>query len=143
VLDNRTTAMTGHQPHPGTGETASGEKTIDIDIEKIAYACGAEKVVTIDPYRIKESIQKLKPLKGKKGVRVIIAKRGCIFVDKRKKGKFYVDAEKCTECKACMQINCPAIIFRENKAEISVHCTGCGICAEICPAGAIKPSTKV
>ncbi len=138
ILDNRTTAMTGHQPHPGAGITAGGEKTVDIDIEKIAYACGAKQVVTIDPYRINESVQKLKGLKGKKGVRVIIAKRGCIFIEKRKKEKFRVDAEKCTGCKACMQINCPAITFRENKAEISVHCTGCGICAEICPAGAIK-----
>jgi len=137
VLDNRTTAMTGHQPHPGTGITAGGEKTVDLDIEKIAYACGAEQVVTIDPYRINESILKLKELKGKKGVRVIIAKRGCIFVGERRKERFRIDVEKCTGCKVCMQINCPAITFTEKKAEISVYCTGCGICAEICPAGAI------
>ncbi|MBN1444580.1 MAG: indolepyruvate ferredoxin oxidoreductase subunit alpha [Candidatus Omnitrophica bacterium] len=143
ILDNRTTAMTGHQPHPGTGITAGGEKSAGIDIEKIAYACGAEKVVTIDPYRIKESVQKLKALKGKKGVRVIIAKRGCIFVERKQKEKFRVDAEKCTGCKICMQINCPAITFKENKAAISLYCTGCGICAEICPAGAIKKYEKM
>jgi indolepyruvate ferredoxin oxidoreductase, alpha subunit len=140
ILDNRTTAMTGHQPHPGTGLTAGGEKNIDIDIEKLAYACGADSVTTIDPYKIKESIEKLKPLKGKKGVRVIIAKRECIFVAREKRERLQVIAEECTGCKICLQIKCPAITFENNKAVISDYCTGCGICAEICPFDAIKES---
>jgi indolepyruvate ferredoxin oxidoreductase, alpha subunit len=141
ILDNRTTAMTGHQPHPGTGVTAGGEKNVDIDIEKLAYACGADSVTTIDPYRIKESIEKLKPLKGKKGVRVIIAKRECIFVDREKRNKLQVVAEKCTGCKICLMLKCPALIFENKKAVIiSNYCNNCGMCAEVCPFDAIKES---
>ncbi|MCM8761701.1 MAG: indolepyruvate ferredoxin oxidoreductase subunit alpha [Candidatus Omnitrophica bacterium] len=138
ILDNRTTAMTGHQPHPGVGITASGEKTIDINIEKLASICGAEKVVVIDPYRIKESIKILKEIKDMKGVRVIVAKRPCIFVEKQDGTKFKVDSEKCKGCKLCLEIMCPAICLTNGKAEISVYCNGCGICEEICPYGAIK-----
>ena len=138
ILDNRTTAMTGHQPHPGVGITATGEKTIDIDIEKLALVCGADKVVFIDPYRIKNSIKKLKEVKNTKGLRVIIAKRPCIFVEKQTGIRFKVDKEKCKGCKVCLEIMCPAISFKEGKAEISVYCNGCGMCAEICPSGAIE-----
>lgn len=138
ILDNRTTAMTGHQPHPGTGITASGEHTVDIDIEKLAYICGAESVVTIDPYKIAESVGKLKEVKAKKGVRVIIARCGCIFAGGKNGAIFFVEKEKCTGCKLCLQIKCPAITFENGKAVITKQCSGCGICAEICPAQAIK-----
>jgi len=138
ILDNRTTAMTGHQPHPGVGITASGEKTIDIDIEKLTSICGADKVVVIDPYRIKESIDRLKEIKDMKGVRVIVAKRPCIFIEKQAVKKFKVDNEKCKGCRLCLEIMCPAISFINGKAEISIYCNGCGICEEICPFGAIK-----
>jgi len=142
VLDNRTTAMTGHQPHPGTGITAGGMKSVDINLEKLAYACGADVVVTIDPYRIEESVKKLKHLKEAKGVRVIIAKRACIFAEKKSRSKFAVDPEKCRGCKICMQIQCPALSFKDGKAEISLYCNGCGMCAEICPFEAIKIEGK-
>lgn len=138
ILDNRTTGMTGHQPHPGTGVNAKGEKTIDIDLEKLVYTCGAQKVVVIDPYKIKESIEKLKILKDIKGIRVIIARRGCIFVEKHRTIRFKIDKDKCKGCKACLELMCPAISFKEGKAEISVYCNGCGMCAEICPFDAIK-----
>ena len=138
ILDNRTTAMTGHQPHPGVGITATGEKTIDIDLEKLALVCGADKVVVIDPYSIKDSIKKLKEVKDTKGLRVIVAKRPCIFVEKQTGIRFKVDKEKCKGCKLCLEIMCPAISFKEGKAEISVYCNGCGMCAEICPFGVIE-----
>jgi len=142
ILDNRTTAMTGHQPHPGTGTTAAGEKTLDIDMEKLAYACGASEVVTIDPYKIKESVEKLKKLREGKGVRVIISRRECVFVGKNTAVKFFVDAEKCTGCKLCMQIKCPAITFEDGKAKITSQCSGCGICAEVCTFDAIGKGEK-
>jgi len=138
ILDNRTTAMTGHQPHPGTGETAMGGKNAYIDLEKLVAACGADRVVTIDPYRIKDSVEKLEKIKEEKGVRVIISRRSCIFVEKKSVTPFYVDTAKCTGCRLCMQIKCPAITFGEGKAKITRQCNGCGICAEICPLGSIR-----
>ncbi|MCK9265518.1 indolepyruvate ferredoxin oxidoreductase subunit alpha [bacterium] len=138
ILDNRTTAMTGHQPHPGTGETAIGEPTININLEQLILAMGIEKVITVDPYFIKESIEKLKNFKDYKGVRVIIFKRNCIFVGKQPKKQFFVDKNKCTGCKLCLQLKCPAIIFKDGKAEITNQCSGCGICVEICPFNSIE-----
>ncbi len=143
ILDNRTTAMTGHQPHPGTGTTASGEKTININIEQLALISGANKVITLDPYLINESIEKLKHFKESKGVRVVIFKRECIFVARAPITKFYVDKEKCTGCKLCLQVKCPAIVFSNGKAEITNQCIGCSICAEICPFNAIQEKDNV
>lgn len=142
ILDNRTTAMTGHQPHPGTGITAEGKKTIDIDLEKLSYVSGAKKVMVIDPYRIKESIERLKEIKDIKGVRVIVAKRPCIFVEKTAGVKFKIVSEKCKGCKLCLEIMCPAISFIDNRAQISLYCNGCGMCKEICPSGAIEKYEK-
>jgi indolepyruvate ferredoxin oxidoreductase alpha subunit len=138
ILDNRTTAMTGHQPHPGTGKTASGEMTSGIDMEKLALACGASTVVTIDPYNIKESVAKLQKVRESGGLRVIISRRGCIFTSPRTADRFCVDSESCRGCRLCMQIKCPAITFEEKKARITSQCSGCGICAEICTFGSIR-----
>lgn len=138
ILDNRTTAMTGHQPHPGIGITALQEKTADISIEKIAYECGADKVLVIDPRKIKESIDALKTIKTMKGVRVIVAKSPCVLLEKQRRSQFRVDTEVCRGCNLCLDIKCSAINIADNKAEISAYCDNCGMCAEICPFGAIK-----
>ena len=143
ILDNRTTAMTGHQPHPGTGITAKGEKTIDINLEEFVKSCGVKNAITIDPYKIKKSIEEVKKIKDKKGVKVIISKRECVLLKKGEKEKFYVDTEKCKGCKLCLDLGCPAITFENGKAKILVYCNGCGMCAEICPFNAIKKNEKV
>jgi indolepyruvate ferredoxin oxidoreductase, alpha subunit len=140
ILDNRTTAMTGQQPHPGTGFTATGEEGPDIEIEKLVRSLGVDKVVTIDPYHIEESITALKEIKKARGVRVIISRRECIFIKKGEE-KFAVDMDKCRGCKICLDLSCPAITFENGKAEInSVMCNNCGMCEEICPFDAVIKS---
>jgi len=84
VMDNSTTAMTGHQPHPGTNKTGMGEETRKIKIEEIIRACGVEKIKTIDPINQKEFIKTVKTFLNNKNnkVSVIIAKRPCLFINK-------------------------------------------------------------
>lgn len=80
ILDNRATAMTGHQPHPGVGKTGRGEKVKEIKIEDIVRACGIKYLKVIDPINQKEMIDTVKKFLKKNEVSVIIARRPCIYV---------------------------------------------------------------
>ena len=142
ILDNRTTAMTGHQPHPGTGMNVKGEKTTNIDLKKLVEGCGVKNVIEVDPYEIKKSVKKVKEIKNKDGLKVIIFKRECVLISKEKKVQYFVKPEKCKGCKLCLNLGCMAISFKNKKAEIGILCNGCGMCEEICPFGAIEKNEK-
>lgn len=137
ILDNRITAMTGHQEHPGTGKTLMGEDTVTINPEDIVKACGVKHVFTVDPYNLKELKKVIKREVERKEPSVIIARRPCILllIRKREVGKpFYVDTEECIGCKICLQLGCPAISMKDEKAYINeLFCVGCGVCAQLCP----------
>lgn len=141
ILDNRITAMTGHQPNPNTGETAMGEASVPISLETICRACGASFVETVDPYDLTATLEALKAAKARKGTKVIIARQACVITARRagvRRAHFRVDPETCTACGACLRFGCPALgKDAEGKANINELCSGCGVCAEICPAGAI------
>jgi indolepyruvate ferredoxin oxidoreductase alpha subunit len=137
ILDNRITAMTGHQEHPGTGKTLMGESTITIKTEEIAKACGVKRVFTVDPYDLKELKKVIKREVEKKEPSVIIARRPCMLLLLRKKeaGEPYsVNEEECIGCKLCLNLGCPAITMKDEKAVISeLFCVGCGVCVQVCP----------
>jgi indolepyruvate ferredoxin oxidoreductase alpha subunit len=151
VFDNRVTAMTGFQPHPGTGVTASGKKTREIRIEDLAKACGVDFVEVVDPYRPGDAISAVERALRYDGVSVVISRRQCIreaLREARREGlsiqSYNVDREKCNGCKVCISMfGCPAIAWNEDTevAEIDhVLCTGCGVCAQVCPLRAIHPA---
>lgn len=137
ILDNRITAMTGHQEHPGTGKTLMGEDTVTINPEDIVKACGVKHVFTVDPYNLKELKKVIKREVERKEPSVIIARRPCILLLLRKKEvwePYYVDTEECIGCKICLQLGCPAISMKDEKAYINeLFCVGCGVCAQLCP----------
>jgi indolepyruvate ferredoxin oxidoreductase alpha subunit len=141
ILDNRITAMTGHQPNPCTGETAMGEPSVPISLEGICRACGASFVETVDPYDLTGTLQTLKAAKAAPGVKVLIAKQACVITARRsgiRRGRYIVDPEVCTACGACLRFGCPAIgRDADDKALITDLCSGCGVCADLCPSGAI------
>jgi len=139
ILDNRTTAMTGAQDHPGTGVTLDGSKNIDIDMEGLVRALGINWVQSIDPYDMAMARQKVKEALEQDGPAVIISSAPCVLLPSRKVPgvPLRVDADKCTGCKVCLAIGCPSIEFKAKKAIILDTCTGCGICKAICPFDAI------
>lgn len=141
ILDNRITAMTGHQPNPNTGMTACGVESPKISLEELARACGVKFVEAVDPYDLTHLLAVLKEAKEKEGVKVIIAKQPCVIMNKRlgiKRNRYVVDADRCLKCGACIRYGCPALETDENGAARTTSlCTGCGVCADICPAGAI------
>ena len=141
ILDNRTTAMTGHQPHPATGQTATGESTVSISIDAICRAVGVSYVETVDPYDLPALLDAFKRCKEHKGVRVIIGRQPCVITAKRSgisRKPFEVDSDLCTGCAICIRFGCPAIEMATETASINELCSGCGVCAQLCTSGAIR-----
>lgn len=140
ILDNRITAMTGHQPNPNTGVTATGVESVPISLETICRSCGVAWVETVDPYDLPLLLETFREAKERSGVRVIIAKQPCVITARRsgiRRKPYAVDTERCTGCGACRSFGCPAIAFTGKNATITDLCAGCGVCADICPSGAI------
>ncbi|ABZ83096.1 2-oxoacid:ferredoxin oxidoreductase, alpha subunit, putative [Heliomicrobium modesticaldum Ice1] len=109
VLDNRTTAMTGHQPHPGLGRKGTGEIAPTIDIAAVARGCGVEWVRTVDPYDIAATIAAAREALDYPGVSVIIARRDCVNLARRST-PYRIDAEACRRCGICLhKFGCPAL----------------------------------
>lgn len=147
ILDNRITAMTGHQPNPGVGFTVTGEPTVEVSLAELCNAMGAEFVSVVDPYQLDETQEVFKAAKDFKGTSVVIAKQPCVISGKRagiKRMQYIVDPEKCEGCKLCVKFGCPAIEFdEENKCSmITAFCSGCGVCAQICKFEAIQEGRK-
>jgi indolepyruvate ferredoxin oxidoreductase alpha subunit len=147
ILDNRITAMTGHQPNPGVGFTATGESTVQVSLAELCRAMGAGFVSVVDPYNLEETQKAFKAAKEFKGTAVVIARQPCVISGKRagiKQVPHIVDPEKCEGCKQCVKFGCPAVEFdEENKCTvITALCSGCGVCAQICKFEAILEVKK-
>ena len=137
VLDNSTTAMTGHQPHPGTGRNMMGDVVAKVSITKILEGMGVQKVVTVNPLNLQESVDAVKECASLPGVKAIIFKSPCVAITKPQGTAVISDA--CIGCKRCIrEIGCPAIVVKDGKVTIEEGlCTGCGLCSQICPVHAI------
>ena len=145
ILDNGTTAMTGHQPHPGVDMTRLNMEGYGrVSIEKVVRAIGVEHVTLIKPYKVKKSIASIKEAVNYEGVSVIISEEVCALyanalkLPKRK--PFYVGST-CKNHKTCIDsLACPAFYIWEDRVKIDANlCTGCAVCAQICPENAIRP----
>ncbi len=139
ILDNRTTAMTGGQNHPATGKTLKGDDTNAVDLEAICKALGIERVFTVNPLNLKETREVVKREMETPEPSVVISREPCPLIFRKRSAPFAVDPEKCKECGACLQINCPAATRQEKKAVIVQGlCNGCGVCAQLCKFEAIS-----
>ena len=145
ILDNGTTAMTGHQPHPGVNmEKLNYEGYGQVSIEAVVKAIGVSHVTVIRPYRIKKSIAAIRDALEYKGVSVIISKETCSLYARALKlprGKSFYISDKCKNHRDCVKnLACPAFYLEDDRARIDpVLCMGCSVCAQICPENAILP----
>lgn len=145
ILDNRTTAMTGHQENPGTGYTLMGEEAPMMDIETIVRAVGVagDHIRTVDAYDLEAVTAAVADAAASDGVFVIISKQPCALlksVQKQRAGlKCRINPERCKNCKACMRIGCPAVTYRDGQIAIdTASCNGCTLCKQVCKFGAIE-----
>ena len=149
VLDNATTAMTGSQPHPGTGVTLMGPKNKPVSIEAVLRAVGFECVLHADPLKLEESIAAAKEALDFEGPSAVLFESPCTQL-KRPGAPASVDVEACRGCRVCIkEIGCPGIGFdadargplsgERGQAFVDASlCNGCGLCAQVCPFGAIE-----
>ncbi|MFK4764421.1 indolepyruvate ferredoxin oxidoreductase subunit alpha [Desulfobaculum sp. SPO524] len=138
ILDNRTTAMTGHQPNPGVEVTVHGENPSQVDIEAIVRGCGVQHIRRVSPYNFKKTSSTIEELKGMKGVRVLIAEEPCVLFAKRTLRKSrpnaaYVTKQTEAVAKCLTDLACPA--FRQDESGVSIdeqQCAGCMFCLQVC-----------
>ena len=138
ILDNSTTAMTGHQPHPGTGRTMMGQIVDKVNIEAVLRGVGLKTVETVNPIELDKAVETVRRVSAEKGVKAVIFKSPCAVLIKPEKPAV-IDEDKCINCKKCINsLGCPAIIISDGKVRIdSSLCTGCGLCSQVCPVNAI------
>lgn len=145
ILDNRITAMTGHQDNPGTGFNLMGEPTYEVDLKTLCIACGIkpENIRIIDPYKLNLTKDAIKAGYEATEPFVIITTTPCALIKSvikaRAKMKCVIDQSKCIQCKMCLKVGCPAIMYREGQVSINRSmCNGCEVCAQVCPKQAIS-----
>ena len=150
VLDNRITAMTGQQQHPGTGLTLQGQQGKEIDIAMVARALGVAYVKEVDAWDV-DAINKLlrEMMAHEEGPAVLVVRGACVFTPHfHLQPRMRVDPEKCVTCGSCFNVGCPAILKSDDVYETSgkrkamidtLLCTGCTVCMQVCPVKAIGP----
>lgn len=152
VLDNRWTAMTGHQPTPATQETVDGKSVRHVDIAKLLRGLGVKWVREVNPFKPDKVEALVKQALKKPGFKAIVTKGECTLQRGRRdrilrvepEVTYQIEAEKCKMCDICFaDFGCPAIVLRQGEDGSDIYaidpglCNQCGACASVCPFGAI------
>jgi len=139
ILDNSTTAMTGHQEHPGTGKNLDNQPAPAVDLVKLVESLGIRRVRVVDPFNLTELKSAISEEVAAADTSVIIVKRPCALLVKSTEPAVLINQENCTGCKACLKLGCPALANREGRMMVNTPlCTGCKVCLQVCKFGAIE-----
>ncbi|RJO65321.1 MAG: indolepyruvate ferredoxin oxidoreductase subunit alpha [Myxococcales bacterium] len=145
ILDNRVTAMTGHQNNPVTGKTLLSEPTHKIDLVALVKACGVRHVDEVDAWDIAGMRAVLQKHWAYDEVSVVITRRECVEWARTKESPYRGDRDLCVGCRQCATVGCPAVIFDADLKKSSIDealCVGCSLCAQMCKFQAIYRSDR-
>lgn len=145
ILDNGTTAMTGHQDHPGTGISAQGKKTKAVDIQKLVKSIGVEDVKVVDAFDMKALRAAVRSSIDNPELSVVIVRGTCAVRQKKRTGPRAINLEICDNCGTCVKLGCSAIQKFDDQIFIdATMCMGdaCTVCQQLCPKKAIGPVAK-
>ena len=144
ISDNNTTAMTGHQEHPGTGISVQGETVGKVVLEDVVRGVGVKNVTVVDSFNIKELRTAIKSALNSQELSVVIVRGACVVQKPRHGETQAVNTEKCNQCGICLLVGCPAIQTKGKQPIIDIGmCTGCTVCQQICPKQAIGPVSRI
>jgi indolepyruvate ferredoxin oxidoreductase, alpha subunit len=139
IMDNGTTAMTGHQGHPGTGISASQTQVTKVDLESLVRGMGIDDVSVVNAFDLKEITSAVKNSVQSGKTSVVIIRGACPTHIRIEGTPYQVDSEKCTGCHMCLRLGCPALLVTGDTVAIDTEsCTGCGVCTGICPVKCIQ-----
>lgn len=141
ILDNDTTAMTGHQEHPATGRTVKNEPTSKLDLVNLVKALGVEHIQVVDPLRLDDLRKALEEELDREKPSVIITKRPCALLVEPPKEKYYIDSELCKGCRACIRLGCTGVYWKHEQKLAVINpnaCVTCGLCQQVCTFDAVK-----
>ncbi|HHY94495.1 MAG TPA: indolepyruvate ferredoxin oxidoreductase subunit alpha [Firmicutes bacterium] len=151
ILDNGTTAMTGHQGNPASGEDARHQPAPRVDLEAMCRACGVQDVQVVDSYDLKALERAVRAAVAREEPSVIIARRACVLLPGQARPPIVFREDMCIDCGACFRIGCPALEAttapgpeakkegRRPRLNTSL-CTGCLMCVQLCKPGALAPA---
>jgi indolepyruvate ferredoxin oxidoreductase, alpha subunit len=145
ILDNSTTAMTGHQDHPGTGISAQGNVTGSVNIEEVVRGLGVRRIKVLDAFKMKELRTAIKESLEVPELSVVIVRGDCATKVRKRGIPNIVDASKCNQCGTCLSLGCPALQSTGSHTVIDPGlCVGeqCSLCAQLCPRHAISPRSN-
>ena len=147
ILDNGTTAMTGHQGHPGSGVSVKGQTANRVVIEDLVRGAGVKSVAVVDAFDLKTIRQSVRQAIASDQLEVLIIRGECPTLTRKKAKPLQLSAEKCDGCGACLLIGCSAIVKAENSG-ITIDpavCLGenCALCQQVCPRDAISADAGV
>jgi indolepyruvate ferredoxin oxidoreductase alpha subunit len=145
ILDNRTTAMTGHQSHPGTGFTAQGAPAPSVNLVDLVKSCGVSDVQEVNAFALKDLRAAVKSALGSRSLKVVVVRESCAAITPKHGEGFRIDSSKCTQCETCLGLGCSAV--RKGEGVISIDSqvcrgTACCLCQQLCAQQAIVPITE-
>ena len=145
ILDNSTTAMTGHQEHPGTGVSVQGKQVGKVILEDLVQGIGVKDLKVVDSFNIKDIRTAIKDSLDRQELSVVIVRGACAVRVPKLSEVRAIDTARCNQCGICLLVGCPAIQTTQGKQPVIdiTSCTGCTVCQQICPKQAIGPVSRI